>query len=212
MGLEGTFTLGGLIASAEYKRADVARFFDITRGHVLAAGPKTTPVFPPEFARMDRELFVLAFEPWIRRKLLKHFAGRIVFIGGGPSVWDVYAPFISHWDITRLPYDGSADRWFNPQWLTPNTGLAGGPKLCQVSHPLQRDRDALPDADAHRRERQRAAAFAQLQRRRAGDARARHAERMAERDRAAIRVDVLRVVGDAELAQHGDALARQRLR
>ena len=54
-------------------------------------------------------------------ELFKRFAGRIVFIGGGPAVWDVYAPFISHWDITRLPYDGPADRWFNPQWLTPNS-------------------------------------------------------------------------------------------
>ena len=48
--------------------------------------------------------------------------------------------------------------------------------------------------------------LAQLQRRGAGDARARHAERMAERDRAAIRVHVLRVLGDAEFAQHRDAL------
>ena len=22
------------------------------------------------------------------------------------------------WDITRLPYDGPADRWFNPKWLS----------------------------------------------------------------------------------------------
>jgi dihydromethanopterin reductase len=32
-------------------------------------------------------------------------------------VWDVYAPLIQHWDITRLPYDGDADRWFNPAWV-----------------------------------------------------------------------------------------------
>jgi dihydromethanopterin reductase len=32
-------------------------------------------------------------------------------------VWDVYAPLIRHWDITRLPYDGEADRWFDPKWL-----------------------------------------------------------------------------------------------
>ena len=52
----------------------------------------------------------------------------------------------------------------------------------------------------------------QFQRRGAGDAGARHAERMAERDGAAIRVHVRRVVGDAEFAQHGDALARRRPR
>jgi hypothetical protein len=29
--------------------------------------------------------------------------------------------YIEHWDITRLPYDGDADPWFDPAWL-----LAGG--------------------------------------------------------------------------------------
>ena len=24
---------------------------------------------------------------------------------------------IRHWDITRLPYDGAADRWFDPAWI-----------------------------------------------------------------------------------------------
>ena len=38
-------------------------------------------------------------------------------VGGGPPVWETYAPFIRHWDITRLPYDGDADRWFDPAWL-----------------------------------------------------------------------------------------------
>jgi len=56
---------------------------------------------------------------------LKRFAGRIVFIGGGPPVWDAYAQFVSHWDITRLPYDGPADRWFNPNWLTAGGENAG---------------------------------------------------------------------------------------
>jgi dihydromethanopterin reductase len=32
----------------------------------------------------------------------------------------VYAKYIRHWDITRLPYDGEADRWFNPTWLVAN--------------------------------------------------------------------------------------------
>jgi dihydromethanopterin reductase len=115
MGLEGRLPWEG-DRSPVYK-ADAARFFDITRGQVLAAGPKTISSVP-EFARSDRDLFVLrsSIAPG---ELFKRFAGRIVFIGGGPAVWDVYAPFVSHWDITRLPYDGRADRWFNPQWLTP---------------------------------------------------------------------------------------------
>ncbi|RWC35552.1 dihydrofolate reductase [Mesorhizobium sp.] len=96
--------------------ADVARFFDLTRGHVLLAGPKTIASIP-DFARPDRELVVLrsSMDP---EDTLRRFAGRVVFIGGGPPVWDAYARFVSHWDVTRLPYDGPADRWFNPRWLT----------------------------------------------------------------------------------------------
>jgi len=41
----------------------------------------------------------------------------VVYVGGGPPVWETYAPLIRHWDITRLPYDGEADRWFDPAWL-----------------------------------------------------------------------------------------------
>jgi dihydromethanopterin reductase len=96
-------------------KADVARFFDMTRGHVLIAGPKTIGAVP-EFARRDRTLMVIrsSMKP---EEVLAKFEGRVVFIGGGPPVWDVYARFIQHWDITRLPYDGPADRWFNPKWL-----------------------------------------------------------------------------------------------
>jgi dihydromethanopterin reductase len=113
MGLEGRLPWEGNRAP-EYK-ADVARFFDITRGHVLAAGPRTIASVP-HFARTDRDLFVLRsnMDP---EATLARFAGRIVYIGGGPPVWDAYARFVSHWDITRLPYDGAADRWFDPRWL-----------------------------------------------------------------------------------------------
>ncbi|WP_271898321.1 diacylglycerol kinase [Candidatus Phyllobacterium onerii] len=88
--------------------ADVARFFDITRGHVLLAGPKTIASVP-DFARADRELVVVrsSMDP---EDTLRRFAGRVVFIGGGPPVWDAYARFVSHWDVTRLPYDGPAGR------------------------------------------------------------------------------------------------------
>ena len=56
MGLEGRLPWEGN-RSPEYK-ADVARFFDITQGQVLAAGPKTISSVP-EFARVDRELVPL---------------------------------------------------------------------------------------------------------------------------------------------------------
>lgn len=95
--------------------ADVARFFDMTRGHVLVAGPRTINAVP-EFARIDRTLRIIrsSEQP---EDVFAEFPERTIFIGGGPPVWDVYAKYVQHWDITRLPYDGPADRWFNPQWL-----------------------------------------------------------------------------------------------
>ncbi|WP_336743576.1 diacylglycerol kinase [Aureimonas altamirensis] len=98
---------------------DVERFFEITRGHVLVAGPRTVASFP-DFARVDRTIVEIrsSDKP---EDVLSRFADRVVYIGGGPSVWDVYAPLIRHWDINRVPYDGPADRWFDPAWL-----IAGG--------------------------------------------------------------------------------------
>jgi dihydromethanopterin reductase len=104
-------------------RADVARFFEVTRGHVIAAGSKTAAAIP-RFARDDRTIFVLRSN-MLPEDVLKRFAGRVVYIGGGPAVWTAYAPYIRHWDITRLPYDGEADRWFDPAWLVAGRRVAG---------------------------------------------------------------------------------------
>lgn len=99
---------------------DVERFFAITQGHVLLAGP-TTIASVPAFAWADRTVEVIRSHQRPDEVLARH-AARVVFIGGGPAVWAAYAPYIRHWDITRLPYDGDADRWFDPAWL-----VAGAP-------------------------------------------------------------------------------------
>ena len=49
--------------------------------------------------------------------MIARYPERVIYIGGGPPVWTAYAPFIRHWDITRLPFDGAADRWFDPAWI-----------------------------------------------------------------------------------------------
>lgn len=123
IGLSGQLGLDGHLPWEGDQRpeftADVARFFDIVRGHVLAAGPTTISTVP-DFAAEQMTLFEL--RSFMRPEdVLARFPGRTVYIGGGPSVWDVYAPHIRHWDINRLPYDGEADRWFKPEWL-----VAGG--------------------------------------------------------------------------------------
>ena len=99
--------------------ADVERFWDLTRGHVIIMGPRTYASVPA-FAFAKREIVT------IRRNeapadVLARFAGRVVFIGGGPDVYASYAPYVRHWDINRLPYDGDADCWFDPQWLLTGT-------------------------------------------------------------------------------------------
>jgi dihydromethanopterin reductase len=70
----------------------------------------------PDFAFKDRDIIEIhaSDRP---ADVLARFPRRIVFIGGGPPVYAAYAPFIRHWDINRLPYDGEADRWFDPAWL-----------------------------------------------------------------------------------------------
>ncbi|MGQ0456447.1 MAG: diacylglycerol kinase [Hyphomicrobium sp.] len=95
---------------------DVARFFEITKGHVLLAGPKTIASVP-KWAFADRTIDVIRSSDR-PDDVIARYCGRIVFIGGGPPVWDVYASMVRHWDVTKLPYDGPADRWFKPEWLT----------------------------------------------------------------------------------------------
>jgi dihydromethanopterin reductase len=123
IGLSGQFGLRGRLPwegnrGREYV-ADVERFFDLTRGHVLIMGRRTFTAVP-DFAFKDRDIVEIhaSDRP---EDVLARFPSRVVFIGGGPPVYAAYAPFIRHWDINRLPYDGEADRWFDPGWL-----VAGG--------------------------------------------------------------------------------------
>ncbi len=96
--------------------ADVARFWAVTQGHVLLAGPRTFASIPGA-AKLDRTVVEIR-SGMAPEEVLSRFPGRVVYVGGGIAVWDAYARLIRHWDITRLPYDGEADRWFDPAWLT----------------------------------------------------------------------------------------------
>ncbi|MDX6752596.1 dihydrofolate reductase [Geminicoccaceae bacterium 1502E] len=113
LGLAGRMPWEG--ASGPEYRADVERFWTMTRGHVLICGPATFRSIP-ESAFAERTIMEIR-SSMAPEDVLSRFPGRIVYVGGGPAVWTAYAPFIRHWDITRLPYDGEADRWFDPAWL-----------------------------------------------------------------------------------------------
>jgi dihydromethanopterin reductase len=123
IGLRGQLGLNGKLpwegASGPEFIADVARFFDATRGHVLISGPRTRASIP-EFAYRDRTIVEIR-SSMAPKDVLARFPDRVVYVGGGPAVWTAYAPYIQHWDITRLPYDGPADRYFDPAWI-----VAGG--------------------------------------------------------------------------------------
>jgi dihydromethanopterin reductase len=95
--------------------ADVQRFFELTRGHVLLAGPLTFRSFP-SFAFSDRTIVEIRSNQ-APGDAIAHYWQRVIYICGGPPVWAAYAPLINHWDITRLPYDGEADRFFDLAWL-----------------------------------------------------------------------------------------------
>ena len=113
LGLEGQLPWEGN-RDPEYV-ADVQRFFDMTRGHVLIAGPKTADSVP-DWARAERTIVTIrsSEKP---EEVIARFPGRVIFVGGGPPVWQAYAHLIQNWDITRLPYDGPADRYLDPAWL-----------------------------------------------------------------------------------------------
>jgi dihydromethanopterin reductase len=119
IGRRGQLGLGGRMPWEGNKGpefvADVARFFLLTRGHVIVAGPITVGSIPA-FAKEDRTVVEIrsTMKP---EDVLAQYSDRVVFVGGGPPVWDAYSPHIGHWDITVLPYDGEADRWFDPAWL-----------------------------------------------------------------------------------------------
>ncbi len=119
IGLQGQFGLNGRLPWEGNRQrafvADVERFFELTQGHVLIMGRRTFESVP-EFAFKDREIVKIQSSE-APAEVLARFPGRVVFIGGGPPVYAAYAPFIRHWDINRLPYEGEADRWFDPSWL-----------------------------------------------------------------------------------------------
>jgi len=119
IGLHGQLGLGGVLPWQGTKEpefiADVERFWALTRGHVIIMGPRTYASVPA-FAFAERDIIEIhrSDEP---AEVLARFPGRVVFIGGGPAVFASYAPYVRHWDINRLAYDGDADTWFDPQWL-----------------------------------------------------------------------------------------------
>ncbi|WP_181706378.1 dihydrofolate reductase [Chthonobacter rhizosphaerae] len=119
IGLRGQLGLNGWLPWEGDRRpefvADVERFFELTRGHVLIAGPRTVASVP-DWAREERTVVEIRSH-MVPEEVIARFKGRRVFVGGGPSVWAAYAHLIQVWDITRLPYDGPADRWFDPAWL-----------------------------------------------------------------------------------------------
>src|SRR5258707_642724 len=76
--------------------ADVQRFWQMTRGHVIVMGPRTLSSVP-SFAHADRTIVgIRSSQP--PAEIIAKFPQRVVYIGGGPPVWSAYASLIVHWD------------------------------------------------------------------------------------------------------------------
>jgi dihydromethanopterin reductase len=89
IGVRGQFGLRGRLPwegnrGREYL-ADVERFFELTRGHVLIMGHRTF-ISVPDFAFKDRDIVEIhaSNRP---ENMLARFPSRVVFIGGGPPVY-----------------------------------------------------------------------------------------------------------------------------
>src|SRR4051794_3757736 len=113
--------------------------------------------------------------------------------------------------IDSTGISGSGTRSSTAMIADSSIAVVVAPPMARMLHPFERERDSLADADAHRRQAELAAAALKLLGGGQSEARARHAERMAERDRAAIGVHLGRVVGEAELAKHRQPLSGERL-
>ncbi len=69
--------------------ADVERFYEVTRGHVMLAGPHTISTLPG-FMQFDRTLCPVRSSDR-PEDVLARFADRVVYVAGGPAVWEAYA-------------------------------------------------------------------------------------------------------------------------
>src|SRR5215216_7157698 len=110
LGLNGRMPWEG--AKGPEYTADVQRFFELTLGHVILLGPRTYRSVPA-FAHEDRTL--VAIRSSDGRRDCPLFRPRDLHwrrTAGLDRLRPIHPPL----DITRLPYDGAADRWFDPAW------------------------------------------------------------------------------------------------
>ena len=110
---------------------------------------------------------------------------------------------------TNLKLLGWTDRATGASSPGCGTGEENG--LPGLSHPLQRQRHPLAHADAERHQGALAAGPGQLMGRRQRQARAGHAERMAQRNGAAVGIDEIGILRQPELAEAGDGLGGEGL-
>jgi dihydromethanopterin reductase len=87
LGLNGRMPWEG--AKGPEYAADVQRFFELTRGHVILLGPRTYRSVPG-FAHDDRTLFAIrsSEQP---ADVIARYPDRVIYVGGGPPVWTAYA-------------------------------------------------------------------------------------------------------------------------
>ena len=86
LGLNGRMPWEG--AKGPEYTADVQRFFELTRGHVILLGPRTYRSVPA-FAHEDRTVVAIrsSEQP---ADVIARYPDRVIYIGGGPPVWTAW--------------------------------------------------------------------------------------------------------------------------
>lgn len=110
-------------------KADLGWFAKQTEGGILVVGAATY-----------REMMTLGFQPGSRdvwswngvepprvfiAQIEDQFPDRDIWICGGAHTYKAFMPYVQRHYISRIPWEGRADRHFPP--ILPNWGYVGGP-------------------------------------------------------------------------------------
>src|ERR1700694_4746726 len=102
LGLNGVLPWGG--AKGPEYIADVARFWDLSPGHVSLMGPRTKRSVP-QFAYAERTIVEIR-SSLAPEDVIAGYPGRVIFVGGGPPVFAAYARFVHDLGLNPLAHRG----------------------------------------------------------------------------------------------------------
>ena len=114
---------------AECMKRDLGWFAHMTSDSVLVVGYRTyQEMLAMGFQNKERRVHVWPGKDRsplgpgrFLEELHKANPGKNIWICGGGKTFDAFAFFIDRWHISRIPYTGPADVFFDQQWLIGRT-------------------------------------------------------------------------------------------